>query len=129
MAYTNFLVIMATMIVGQSLAFAPARVSLVHPTVLKAGGFEWDDPTEEFDQGVDNPFKNPGLMNGEEGLKVDPARLLGPRLKGSNLFFIGMMGSGKSSVGDVVARRKYFKNQIVLLKNIRSSHIFFPTTT
>ena len=31
--------------------------------VLKAGGFEWEDPTDEkFDQGVDNPFKNPELI-------------------------------------------------------------------
>mmetsp|Transcript_16904 Transcript_16904/g.23496 ORF Transcript_16904/g.23496 Transcript_16904/m.23496 type:complete len:284 (-) Transcript_16904:767-1618(-) len=74
-------------------------------TVVKAGGFEWDDPEEAFDQGVDNPFKNPSLMSGEEGMKIDPARLLGPRLNGSNLYFIGLMGSGKTSVGDVVARR------------------------
>jgi hypothetical protein len=75
-------------------------------TVRYAGGFEWEDPLEEFDQAVDNPFKNPDLMNSEEGLKIDPARLLGPRLNGSNLYLIGMMGSGKSSVGDKVARRK-----------------------
>lgn len=74
--------------------------------VLHAGGFEWEDPTEAFDQGVENPFKNPGLMNSEEGLKIDPARLLGPRLNGANLYLIGMMGSGKSSVGDIVARRE-----------------------
>jgi hypothetical protein len=81
----------------------PPQPSLV---VLHAGGFEWDDPTEAFDQGVENPFKNPGLMNSEEGLKIDPARLLGPRLNGANLYLIGMMGSGKSSVGDIVARRE-----------------------
>ena len=85
--------------------------------VLHAGGFEWEDPTDEkFDQGVDNPFKNPELMksindkegDGEDGAKskIDPARLLGPRLQGSNLYLIGMMGSGKSSVGDKLARRK-----------------------
>jgi len=73
--------------------------------VVKAGGFEWEDPEEAFDQGVDNPFKNPSIMSGEEGMKIDPARLLGPRLNGSNLYFIGLMGSGKTSVGDVVARR------------------------
>ena len=82
-------------------------MQLLRPAVvLKAGGFEWEDPTEQFDQGVDNPFKNPELMDSEDGLKVDPARLLGPRLNGSNLYFIGMMGCGKSAVGDVVARRK-----------------------
>jgi hypothetical protein len=83
--------------------------------VLNAGGFEWEDPTDEAnDQGVDNPFKNPELLNKiEEGSiddddtkKVDPARLLGARLRGSNLYLIGMMGSGKSSVGDKLARRK-----------------------
>ena len=77
------------------------------PGVLHAGGFEWEDPGETFDQGVDNPFKNPELMQGDEGLKIDPARLLGPRLGGSNLYFVGMMGCGKSAVGDKVARREY----------------------
>jgi hypothetical protein len=76
------------------------------PTLLCAGGFEWEDPTEALDQGVENPYKNEELMNaGEDGMKIDPARLLGPRLNGSNLYLIGMMGSGKSSVGDKVARR------------------------
>eukprot|EP00536_Pseudo-nitzschia_multiseries_P016811 jgi/Psemu1/292716/fgenesh1_pg.1246_\ len=77
-----------------------------------AGGFEWEDPTDaQFDQGVDNPFKNPDLLkamndDGEGGGKaIDPARLLGPRLQGSNLYLVGMMGSGKSSVGDKLARR------------------------
>lgn len=56
--------------------------------VLKAGGFEWEDPTEAFDQGVENPFKNPDLMKSSEGedMQIDPARLLGPRLNGSNLY-------------------------------------------
>lgn len=72
---------------------------------LFAGGFEWEDPAETFDQGVENPFKNPEIGTDGEGMKIDPARLLGPRLQGSNLYFIGMMGSGKSAVGDVVARR------------------------
>ena len=82
---------------------------------LSAGGFEWEDPTDQFDQGVENPFKNPEILNakdgsageGEEGMKIDPARLLGPRLQGSNLYFVGMMGSGKSAVGDIVARSEY----------------------
>ena len=73
---------------------------------LHAGGFEWEDPQQMFDQGVENPFKNPNLMDGSDGMKVDPARLLSPRLSGSNLYFIGMMGSGKTAVGDVVARRE-----------------------
>ncbi len=89
--------------------------------ILFAGGFEWEDPADAFDQGVENPFENPELnllidsteksvdnAAGEDGepLKIDPARLLGPRLNGSNLYFVGMMGSGKSAVGDVVARSK-----------------------
>lgn len=79
-------------------------------TILKAGGFQWEDPANTFDQGVENPFKNPDLMKGTGGpdgdhLKIDPARLLGPRLSGSNLYFIGMMGSGKSAIGNSVARR------------------------
>jgi shikimate kinase len=75
-------------------------------SVLHAGGFEWEDPADAFDQGVDNPFKNPDLVKGDGGMKIDPARLLGPRLQGSNLYLIGMMGSGKSAVGDIVARRE-----------------------
>jgi shikimate kinase len=87
-------------------------------SILYAGGFEWEDPAEEFDQGVDNPYENPEVSllkdtskssadgeEGEESAGIDPARLLGPRLNGSNLYFVGMMGSGKSAVGDVVARR------------------------
>mmetsp|Transcript_3368 Transcript_3368/g.9368 ORF Transcript_3368/g.9368 Transcript_3368/m.9368 type:complete len:285 (-) Transcript_3368:84-938(-) len=79
--------------------------------VLYAGGFEWEDPGETFDQGVENPFKNPDLMKGggdgvdHDAMKIDPARLLGPRLGGSNLYLVGMMGSGKSAVGDILARR------------------------
>ena len=89
-------------------AFAPQARTAFFVKPLAAGGFEWEDPQTSFDQHVDNPFKNPGLMNREDGLKIDPARLLGPRLSGSNLYFIGMMGSGKTAVGDVVARRKYY---------------------
>jgi hypothetical protein len=81
-----------------------------HFGILKAGGFEWEDPTKSWDQGVENPFKNPDLMNGEDGFKIDPARLLGPRLNGANIYFIGMMGCGKTSVGDCVARRKSDKH-------------------
>mmetsp|Transcript_9259 Transcript_9259/g.10170 ORF Transcript_9259/g.10170 Transcript_9259/m.10170 type:complete len:290 (+) Transcript_9259:178-1047(+) len=76
---------------------------------LHAGGFEWEDPAEQFDQGVENPFKNLDLAKGENKdgteMKIDPARLLGPRLNGSNFYLVGMMGSGKSAVGDYIARR------------------------
>ncbi|KAL7548300.1 hypothetical protein ACHAWF_011588 [Thalassiosira exigua] len=89
---------------------------------LSAGGFEWEDPTSDAaDPGVENPYKNPDLLEksdessaeegegggegGEESLKVDPARLLSPRLRGCNVYFVGMMGSGKSAVGDALARR------------------------
>jgi shikimate kinase len=87
---------------------------------LKAGGFEWEDPTSDVaDSGVENPYKNPDLLlrsssssedSDDDGatttrLKVDPARLLSPRLQGCNLYLVGMMGSGKSVVGDAIARR------------------------
>jgi shikimate kinase len=88
-------------------AFVPQPAHVLPAFVLKAGGFEWEDPVDAFDQAVENPFKNPEIMNSEEGLKIDPARLLAPRLSGSNLYFIGMMGSGKTAVGDIVARREY----------------------
>ena len=88
------------------MAFVPSHVRQSTFVVTKAGGFEWEDPTESFDQGVENPFKNEELMNSEDGMKIDPARLLGPRLNGANLYFVGMMGSGKTAVGDIVARRK-----------------------
>jgi hypothetical protein len=77
-----------------------------------AGGFEWEDPAEAFDQAVDNPFKNTDvLVDPQDGmLKIDPARLLAPRMNGSNLYFIGMMGSGKSAVGKIVAKRKWIQD-------------------
>lgn len=85
----------------------PAKNSAPNSSpLLKAGGFEWEDPTESFDQEVDNPFKNPDITTDSvTDMKIDPARLLGPRLQGSNLYFIGMMGSGKTAVGDTVAKR------------------------
>eukprot|EP00547_Thalassionema_nitzschioides_P008780 CAMPEP_0194227320 /NCGR_PEP_ID=MMETSP0156-20130528/42798_1 /TAXON_ID=33649 /ORGANISM="Thalassionema nitzschioides, Strain L26-B" /LENGTH=273 /DNA_ID=CAMNT_0038959799 /DNA_START=51 /DNA_END=869 /DNA_ORIENTATION=- len=86
-------------------AFVPSPKISFAPSRIYAGGFEWEDPEDVFDQGVENPFKNPNLMNGENGLKIDPARLLGPRLSGTNLYFIGMMGSGKTAVGNIVAKR------------------------
>ena len=95
-----------TIIVVLTHAFVPQLRHGVRPA-FQAGGFEWEDPVEAFDEGVENPFKNPDLMNTQqEGLKIDPARLLAPRLHGSNIYFIGMMGSGKTAVGDIVARRE-----------------------
>jgi hypothetical protein len=102
-----FTILLASAITS-SWAFVPSSLPRVPVTIQKAGGFEWEDPTESFDQGVDNPFKNQELMNSEDGMKVDPARLLGPRLNGANLYFVGMMGSGKTAVGDIVARSKCF---------------------
>jgi hypothetical protein len=108
---TNFffgLTWLTTTIVVLTHAFVPHSPHVRPGFLFKAGGFEWEDPVEALDQGVENPFKNPELMNTEqEGLKIDPARLLAPRLHGSNLYFIGMMGSGKTAVGDIVARREY----------------------
>lgn len=75
-------------------------------SVLQAGGFEWEDPGL-MDSGVENPFKNADLMDSSESdnLKIDPARLLSPRLAGSNLYLVGMMGSGKSAIGNILAKR------------------------
>jgi hypothetical protein len=89
----------------QRTGLAAPSVSTIH---RMAGGFEWEDPAEAFDQAVDNPFKNTDvLVDPQDGmLKIDPARLLAPRMNGSNLYFIGMMGSGKSAVGKIVAKRK-----------------------
>ena len=91
------------------------RSSTTNVRRLYAGGFNWEDPADIInDPGVENPFKNPSLLeqpsNGNDNdggslLKVDPARLLSPRLQGCNLYLIGMMGSGKSAVGDALARR------------------------
>ena len=102
----------ATCFLAALLALVPFRVSAFtpHPAVrphtqlpiaasrnaplliLQAGGFEWEDPTDAFDQGIENPFKNPDLMKSNEGMRIDPAKLLAPRLSGTNLYLIGMMG-------------------------------------
>jgi shikimate kinase len=113
---TRFLFLVAQLVLlGATTTWAFTATSpstTTRTAALKAGGFEWEDPGETFDQGVENPFKNPDLLkkmkkDGEEedGGSIDPARLLGPRLQGSNLYLVGMMGSGKSSVGDKLARR------------------------
>lgn len=92
---------------SSAVAFAPHRAFVTRSPVLQAGGFEWEDPVNAFDQGVDNPYKNTDLMTSSDGgMKIDPARLLSPRLNGANLYFIGMMGSGKTAVGEAVARSK-----------------------
>mmetsp|Transcript_4894 Transcript_4894/g.9706 ORF Transcript_4894/g.9706 Transcript_4894/m.9706 type:complete len:308 (-) Transcript_4894:857-1780(-) len=68
---------------------------------LYAGGFEYEDPEEVAErEAVDNPFKSGASTGG-----TDAARLLAPRLQGSNLYFVGMMGSGKTAVGSIVAKR------------------------
>lgn len=123
MTHQQRLSLLLALLIGSALSFAPSPINNNHiatlrihqssrnTVVLQAGGFEWEDPTsDEADPGVENPYKNPDLLlqstDGDgSSLKVDPARLLSPRLRGCNLYFIGMMGSGKSTVGDLVARR------------------------
>ncbi|KAL7492070.1 hypothetical protein ACHAWT_001403 [Skeletonema menzelii] len=124
MTHQQRLSLLLALLIGSALSFAPSPINRNNlatlriqqsrsapPVVLRAGGFEWEDPTsDEADPGVENPYKNPALLqstDGENGssLKVDPARLLSPRLRGCNIYFIGMMGSGKSTIGDIIARR------------------------
>lgn len=105
MRFSVALISFITLICGCANAFLAQNALRVPSVQLKAGGFEWEDPTEALDQGVDNPFKSSSLK-GEE-LMASAGRLLGPRLNGSNLYLIGMMGSGKSAVGDIVARSEY----------------------
>lgn len=105
----QLLTILGFSLCSSVVAFTPHWVSVTSSrgVVLKAGGFEWDDPVNAFEQNVDNPYKNTELMTPSDGgMKIDPARLLSPRLNGANLYFIGMMGSGKTSVGEAVARSK-----------------------
>ena len=111
LAATLLLLLHGSMVHPFSLVVHQRRQAVVTTTRLSAGGFEWEDPTsDQADPGVENPYKNPELLKktadgDEEGLLVDPARLLSPRLRGCNLYLIGMMGSGKSAVGDALARR------------------------
>lgn len=76
--------------------------------VLSAGGFEWEDPTEAVDQGVENPFKNPDLMKSREGedMKIDPARLLGPRLNGSNLYLYVWLCLSEATLASTSQRKQ-----------------------
>mmetsp|Transcript_9728 Transcript_9728/g.19147 ORF Transcript_9728/g.19147 Transcript_9728/m.19147 type:complete len:290 (-) Transcript_9728:151-1020(-) len=114
--------LLAALLVGAAFSFAPTPLhqpkyhayvttrSTPPNRILSAGGFEWEDPTSDLaDPGVENPFKNPDLLqpadDDSDALKIDPARLLSPRLRGCNVYFIGMMGSGKSAIGDALARR------------------------
>lgn len=112
-AYSDVSIIcfVAALVLSPVIAFQPAIFSArnvrVESPILSAGGFEWEDPVEAFDEGVENPYKNPDLIKGDESFKIDPARLLSPRLNGANLYFVGMMGSGKSAVGKIVAKRKW----------------------
>jgi ABC-type uncharacterized transport system fused permease/ATPase subunit len=93
------------------------RISRIDALSSTAGNFEWeaDDKTDEIDfmdQGVDNPYKKADLMDEDGTLKIDPARLLSPRMNGSNLYLVGMMGSGKSAVGRIIAKRMYLKTRL-----------------
>jgi hypothetical protein len=110
-----------------------------------AGGFAFEDPEEQnTNVDVENPFKKRDVED-DSLMKIDPARLLGPRLQGTNLYFVGMMGSGKSVVGDLLARRKYYFSDLffmysfILIFHVLNSAILYffflkkyisiPTTT
>jgi hypothetical protein len=87
------------------------RIARIDTLASTAGNFEWeaDDKIDEIDfmdQGVDNPYKKADLMDEDGTLKIDPARLLSPRMNGSNLYLVGMMGSGKSAIGRIIAKRR-----------------------
>lgn len=118
------LIVLAAAVQISVQAFAPATTlqRLRTTTSRAAGGFEWEDPGETFDQGVENPF-NKAELSVEDGLKIDPARLLSPRMNGSNIYLVGMMGSGKSAVGKIVAKRKYLCPNNCFRK-LRSNYIF-----
>lgn len=73
-------------------------------SVLCAGGFEYQEDEDGFDS-IENPYKKDSSFDDDGTLKLDAARLLGPRLKGSSVYLVGMMGSGKSSVGNFLAKR------------------------
>jgi len=47
------------------------------------------------------------FLNGKEA-----ATLLSDRLKGTNLYFIGMMGAGKSTIGRLVAKQTNYPSSI-----------------
>ena len=63
------------------------------------GGFEYQPP----DSAPSNPYSS-GEKDGEPKT-ADAARLLAPRLGGTNLYLVGLMGSGKTAVGSSLALR------------------------
>ena len=63
MAIMRFVAFVALMAARQSWAFVPSSVRSAPLLVREAGGFEWEDPTESFDQGVENPFKSKWKIN------------------------------------------------------------------
>ncbi|GMH65858.1 hypothetical protein TrST_g225 [Triparma strigata] len=68
---------------------------------LHVGGFDYQ-PDDEIPS---NPITAEKADDIEEGFTPDPARLLSPRLGGTNLYLVGLMGSGKSAVGRELALR------------------------
>ncbi|GMH64444.1 hypothetical protein TrLO_g8300 [Triparma laevis f. longispina] len=97
---------------------SPPRLNPIHPKFTKpnplppshsVGGFDYqpdddipDNPLTSSKPPPPNPLDDP---TSPDSLTPDPARLLSPRLGGTNLYLIGLMGSGKSAIAQTLALR------------------------
>ena len=84
---------------------------VVHELLVTADGDETDEPAADGDEAADTAVPD-GVVHAQMpdlGTPLNPdvtrARELCERLGGVNVYLVGMMGAGKSSVGDVLAQR------------------------